>query len=490
MFTHVSSRPAAHRRPRPEPDRFVLGRFRVAVLLAQSTAVLAAGVAAVGGWLVSPVVGLAGVVGGLVAAVAVGEWLARVGAGAVGVRWEGLRAAEGERVVAAAVAVEKTVRWSTEELLRGVRPPVPEEAVAVGVEGALARTLEVLEDVKQQCVIALVDVEEASRSSVLLELLRRLPQRQHPLLDRMLRALSALEAETDDPELLDRIYQIDHLATRLRRRVESSAILGGASLRRATEPMRVATVLHGAVCEVEHYRRVAVEAGGVGVGFALPKQAGPDVMHLMAELIENGLEFSAPETRVEVSVAESEGGLTIRVTDRGLPMPPARRDRLNRLLASPYEADLARLVREGQVGLVTVSTIAREHRLTVRLVENPGGGTTALVGVPAHLLLRVLPLTSPDVPAPAAPAPAVSRAVPAPAGPRPSRPPARQPVAGPPGKEGGVPALPRRIPAPPPVRPTPAPPRRPADVDPGRFADFRAGQRAGRDHTHAAPPDS
>ncbi|WP_143576506.1 ATP-binding protein, partial [Streptomyces acidiscabies] len=343
--------------------------------------------------------------------------------------------------MAAAEAVEKTVQWSTEELLRGVRPPIPDEVVPVGAEGSLARTLEVLEDVKVQCVAALIEVEEASRSSVLLELLRRLPQRQHPLMDRMLRALSALEKETDDPELLDRIYRIDHLATRLRRRVESSAILGGASLRRATEPMRVATVLHGAVCEVEHYRRVTVAASEAGVGFALPKQAGPDVMHLMAELIENGLECSDPATQVHVSVTEAAGGLTIRVADQGLPMPSARRAQLNRLLAS-HEANLARLVRDGQFGLVTVSTIARQHRLTVRLVENPGGGTTALVGVPAHLLLRVLPLASPDVPAPAAPAPAASRAASAPAGPHRSRPPAQQPVVGGPEEEGGAPALP------------------------------------------------
>ncbi|MGC5412598.1 ATP-binding protein, partial [Streptomyces sp. DT225] len=99
-----------------------------------------------------------------------------------------------------------------------------------------------------QAITSLVRVHDESQSSLLLEVLRLLAQREHALVGKALEALTQLEKLTDDPELLHTSFQIDHLVTRLRRHIESTAVLGGRSLRSARRPVPLATVLRGAVC--------------------------------------------------------------------------------------------------------------------------------------------------------------------------------------------------------------------------------------------------
>ncbi|MDX3370839.1 ATP-binding protein, partial [Streptomyces sp. ME02-6987-2C] len=234
-----------------------------------------------------------------------------------------------------------------------------------------------------------IRVHDESQSVVLLEVLRRLAMREHALVSKALQALSQLEMLTDDPELLAKIFEIDHLVTRMRRQVESTAVLGGQSLRSVRRPVPVTTALRGAVSEVVQYPRVAVAAGSVGAELGLPGHVGPDLTHLLAELIENACECSDPATRVMVRAQRVPHGLAIEVEDRAIPMHPQTRAQMNHLLKAPDEVDVSGQVRAGQLGLLVAAKIAQSHGMTVLLQENTTGGTTALVVIPARLLVAI-----------------------------------------------------------------------------------------------------
>ncbi|MEU5894453.1 ATP-binding protein [Streptomyces sp. NPDC047461] len=339
--------------------------------------------------------------------------------------------------------VEKATQAAVDALLRGEGLPAPSVFVpAVGDAPSTTETKRLLSELQERVVCSLAEVHASRQSAVLLEVLRRLAQREHALVEKALAALSDLEGATDDAELLHRIYQLDHLVTRIRRQVESTGVLGGQSLRATRRPVSVSVVLRGAVSEVVAYPRVDVVAGQAGTAIGLAQQVGPDLSHLLAELIENGCRFSAPETRVMVRAQPVPVGLAIEVEDRALRMQPPVRSQLNQLLAAPDTIDVSDQVRRGHFGLLTAAKIAQRHGLTVTLSENVLGGTTALVVVPRRLLV---PIQDDDVeelvgPGAAAPLPPdVSRPARVPAPHRPDPAPAPAPVA-----DVGATGLPQR----------------------------------------------
>ncbi|MBP0456149.1 ATP-binding protein [Streptomyces montanisoli] len=391
-------RPAAagHRRRRPPVDAITLHRVRRAlalplVLLAAllGVACLLWSVSAVGpGWLV------AGLVCGLAGVVLVAVRGARTAAHVMQAAVEEAQLAALTAVAGAAAAVEKSVQWSADELCRGARPPLPEmqtpqpARVTDGINKALAA-------LQVQAVASLIRVHDESQSVVLLEVLRRLAMREHALVGKALQALSELEMLTDDPELLSKVFEIDHLVTRMRRQVESTAVLGGQSLRSARRPVPVTTALRGAVSEVVQYPRVVVAAGSVGAELGLPGHVGPDLTHLLAELIENACECSDPATKVMVRAQRVSKGLAIEVEDRAVPMHPQMRVQMNQLLKAPDIVDVTGQVREGQLGLLVAAKIANSHGLSVLLQENVTGGTTALVVIPERLLVAMPTVDNP-----------------------------------------------------------------------------------------------
>lgn len=389
------ARPAAtgHRRRRPALDAFTLHRARRAVVLplvllaaVLVTAFALRSVSAVGpGWvLASLVCGLPGV--GLVAARG-----ARTVAEAVQSIVEESQAAALKAVTGAAAAVGKSVQWSADELCRGKRPPLPDPQTPQS-PNRNAEIDKALSALQTQAITSLIRVHDESQSVVLLEVLRRLAMREHALVNKALQALSRLEMLTDDPELLAKIFEIDHLVTRMRRQVESTAVLGGQSLRSVRQPVPVTTVLRGAVSEVVQYPRVTVAAGSVGVELGLPGHVGPDLTHLLAELIENACECSDPATKVMVRAQRVALGLAIEVEDRAIPMHPQTRAQMNHLLKAPDEVDVSGQVRAGQLGLLVAAKIAQSHGLSVLLQENVTGGTTALVVIPTRLLIAIPPV--------------------------------------------------------------------------------------------------
>ncbi|MFD0349905.1 sensor histidine kinase [Kitasatospora aburaviensis] len=210
--------------------------------------------------------------------------------------------------------------------------------------------------------------------------------------------LDALEREHEEPDLLRELFAVDHLATRMRRNAENLVILGGAlPARRWRNAVPVVNVLRSAVSETENYSRVVVQ----GVPrTSLSGQAVADVIHLIAELIENGTTFSPPYTQVQVSAQEVPKGLAVEVEDRGLGMGEEDYERLNDYLANPPELDVSALGDDLRLGLFVVARLAARHDIQVTLRPSPYGGTRAVVLVPSVLLEQAQPAASvPGLPA-------------------------------------------------------------------------------------------
>jgi signal transduction histidine kinase len=225
-------------------------------------------------------------------------------------------------------------------------------------------------------------VEEASLRRGLNDMFRNLARRSQSLLHRQLALLDQMERRATDPEALDDLFQLDHLTTRMRRHAEGLVILSGAPPGRGwSSPVRMVDVMRGAIAEVEDYARVAV---ATRTQAALSGPAVADVIHLLAELIENAATLSPPYTSVRVSGEVVASGFAIEVEDRGLGMSPERLGEFNERLTSAPEFNPAD---SEQLGLFVVSQLARRHSIQVALKTSPYGGITAVVLIPAHLVV-------------------------------------------------------------------------------------------------------
>jgi signal transduction histidine kinase len=204
--------------------------------------------------------------------------------------------------------------------------------------------------------------------------------RNQSLLHRQLGLLDDMERATSDPVALADLFLLDHLTTRMRRHAEGLLILAGSTPGRGwRDPVPVADVLNAAVAEVEDYVRVEVvtESTETVAGIAVN-----DVIHLLAELVENATVYSPPNTRVEVRGASVGHGFAIEVEDRGLGMPADEIAALNERLAQPPEFDLAST---DQLGLFVAARLAQRHGIKISLRQSPYGGTSAIVLLPASV---------------------------------------------------------------------------------------------------------
>jgi signal transduction histidine kinase len=218
------------------------------------------------------------------------------------------------------------------------------------------------------------------RVEVFVNLARRMQSLSH----RAIQGLDELENQVEDPDLLKGLFRVDHLSTRMRRQAESLAVIGGAASRRQwSRPVTVYEVLRSAIAEVEHYNRVKVVPPVEGT---LHGSGVADVIHLLAELIENATKFAPPHTQVLLRAETVTAGLAVEVEDRGLGIPPDNRRRLNDLLTDMERIDLDELLQDGRIGLLVVSALARRHGIEVQLQSNLYGGTQAVVVVPNGLL--------------------------------------------------------------------------------------------------------
>jgi signal transduction histidine kinase len=245
------------------------------------------------------------------------------------------------------------------------------------------------------------------------EVFVNLARRLQSLVHRAISMLDQLENEVEDPELLKGLFHVDHLATRIRRHAENVAVLGGSVSRRQwTRPVTLTEVLRSSIAEVEQYSRVKLVPPIEGT---LRGHAVADVIHLLAELVENATSFSEPHTQVLLRAQRVTSGLAIEVEDRGLGMPPQEQARINALLAEPDHIDLSKLLADGRIGLYVVSALSRRHGIAVRLQSNIYGGIQAILIIP-HGLLGEEPVEVPaqaatDMPRPAQVAPVQQPAV-------------------------------------------------------------------------------
>jgi signal transduction histidine kinase len=359
-----------------------------------------------------------------------------------------------------------------ERIQRGEQPmpriPAPALVAQSDPFKLLAHDLEQSHYVAEQAVLRLA-ARVPGTMDQRVEIFVNLARRMQSLVHREIQLLDDLEAKVEDPDLLKGLFTVDHLATRMRRQSESLAVLGGAASRRQwTRQVTMHEVLRAAVAEVEQYSRVKVVPPIEGI---LLGNAVSDVIHLIAELIENATKFSSPRTNVLLRAQNVTAGLAIEVEDRGLGMVPADQQRMNGLLADPGRINIGDLLRDGRIGLFVVSTLARRHGIKAQLQSNIYGGTQAVVVLPSVLLdagegERELQRAEFGEETGPEPGPAVAAAVPA---------------ASPPGLPSRTPASRAPLPAPPAGRPaevdasqaqvTPAAPAPAAEFPPSHAAD-------------------
>ncbi|MEU0567109.1 nitrate- and nitrite sensing domain-containing protein [Nonomuraea sp. NPDC005983] len=221
-----------------------------------------------------------------------------------------------------------------------------------------------------------------------------LSRRSQTLVERQLTLIERLErGERDDTRLGD-LFRLDHLATRMRRNSENLLVLAGQeAARKWSEPVELMDIVRAALGEVESYDRVSIQ---VQSEVAVAGQAVSDVVHLLAELVENAVSFSSGDTKVVISSSRIDGGgVMVSVTDNGIGMGPEELTQANWRLANPPVVDVSVSRR---MGLFVVGRLALRHNIRVQLRRQDVGGLAAMVLVPETLLTPV-PGALPD-PAP------------------------------------------------------------------------------------------
>ena len=228
--------------------------------------------------------------------------------------------------------------------------------------------------------VGLVGEQAAARRSIA-DMFMNLGRRNQKLLNRLLRNLDRLERDEEDPDVLAALYDIDHITTRMRRNAESLLVLAGAEQSRSfNKPAAVGDVVRAALAEVENFQRVNVIGDGHQL---LTGECVADVAHLIAELLENGLAFSPPETMVQVTTRMTPRGYIVVVTDNGVGMSPDKLAESNQRIASALSKEETP---SKFLGLFVVGRLAARRGIAVELFESPTGGVTARVTLPASAL--------------------------------------------------------------------------------------------------------
>ena len=196
--------------------------------------------------------------------------------------------------------------------------------------------------------------------------------------------IDSLEQNEEDPGRLSNLFAMDHLVTRMRRNSENLLLLAGhEGARKWSEPVPLTDVARAAISEIEQYNRVALR---IQPGVMVAGHAVSDVVHLLAELIENATVFSASDTQVLVSVQElASGGVLIQVSDSGVGVSDTRLAEMNRRLDDPPPIDESV---SRHMGLYAVARLAERHGVRVRLRAGNPQGLTALVWLPDSVAER------------------------------------------------------------------------------------------------------
>ncbi len=275
-----------------------------------------------------------------------------------------------------------------ERLRKGEQEAIPAEATPLlrTKTAEIARAEAAITSLQHTAAVAATG--EARLRNGIGQVFVSLARRNQSLLQRQLRLIDALEQKASDPATLADLFPLDHLTTRMRRHAEGLIILSGAAPGRSwSEPVPVIDVIRGAVAEIEDYKRVTVLTRAED---AVAGLAAADMIHLLAELIENATLSSPSGTRVEVRAERVANGFAIEIDDRGLGIEAGQLRTINQQLAKPPDFDLANA---DQLGLFVVGKLAARHGVRVALRPSPYGGTTAVALMPNGI---VVPLSETD----------------------------------------------------------------------------------------------
>jgi signal transduction histidine kinase len=258
-----------------------------------------------------------------------------------------------------------------------------------------------------------IAAEQAALRTSVSAMFLNLARRSQALVDRMIGELDMIERGEEDPKRLAQLFQLDHLATRMRRNDENLLVLAGAD---STPPRRddalLVDVLRAAQSEVELYNRI--EFGTVDVDISVAAHAVNDVVRLLAELLDNATRFSPPNTVVVADARRIRDYVLLQIEDRGLGLTEDQLDALNRRLAEPPTVDVAAF---RLMGLAVVGRLASRYAIRVDLRPNAEGGTVAQVTLPSGIVVLPKPrtrdqvLTRPRSPLAVEPSPASSAPV-------------------------------------------------------------------------------
>ncbi|GAA2678779.1 hypothetical protein GCM10010412_062200 [Nonomuraea recticatena] len=233
----------------------------------------------------------------------------------------------------------------------------------------------------QETAIRIAAEQAALRQSIR-DILISMARRTQGLVQRQLNVLDVMERRETDPVELEDLFRLDHLAVRTRRNAENLIVLSGSSPARTwRRSVPMVDVVRGALAEVEDYTRVSLMPMGDVV---LVGRAVGDVVHLLAELIENAVSFSPPYTNVQVSGQLVANGYVVEIEDRGLGMKPEDLAAANERIADPPEFRITGAT--ARLGLYVVSRLAARHQIQVVLKASPYGGTTVVVMLPQELV--------------------------------------------------------------------------------------------------------
>jgi hypothetical protein len=278
----------------------------------------------------------------------------------------------------AGVRLPETVRRMSDSDGAGV--PLEVEPIDVDSSDEIGEVARAFDQVHREA-LRLASNEAALRGNVN-AMFVNLSRRSQSLVERQIRLIDDLEQGEQDSDRLSSLFQMDHLATRMRRNSENLLVLAGHDAsRRWNQPVALVDVLRAAVSEIEQYERVTLN---VQPGIAVRGHAVNDVVHLLAELAENATSFSSADTPVVVAGhLLSSGGVLLDITDQGVGMGAEEMAHANWRLDNPPVVDVAVSRR---MGLFVVARLAARHGIRVRLRPAPAGGLTALVWLPDEVV--------------------------------------------------------------------------------------------------------
>jgi signal transduction histidine kinase len=273
--------------------------------------------------------------------------------------------------------------------VRAGEEPGPVAPIAVHTTEEVGQVAHAVDELHEQAVF--LAGEQARLQMQVGDMFETLSRRSRSLVDQQLALIDRLERTEEDPERLESLFKLDHLAARMRRNGANLLVLAGAEVpRQQAQPVAVSTMINAAASEVEDYTRVVT---ATAPDSEIIGSAAGDLVHLLAELLDNALRYSPPISQVRVSAVHTgNGGLVIEVSDIGLGMNESDLRVANTRLSSggevnPYTAR--------HMGLFVVGRLAQQHGLVVRLrstiAGEPSSGTTAGVYVPAELIVGARP---------------------------------------------------------------------------------------------------